>query len=156
MELNMRVTENLVVSLGEIKEELLFTLDENGIKYSVPFDKTNADNIKETIIQIPELKIEVSVENDIVTYIKSGCNKYNILGTATLGKINSVSKIEEIKNNLMKMYDLDEKSVFIEKINTRAMEIIMIIKDSEGDNCRVHIMSNTHGEVFIYNIRYAK
>lgn len=156
MELNMRVTDNLVVSLGEMKEELLFTLDENGIRYSVPFDKTNADNIKETIIQIPELKIEVSVENDIVTYIKSGCNKYNILGEVAIGKINSVSKIGEIKDNLVKMYNLDEKSIFIEKINTRAMEIIMIIRDPDGENCRIHIMSNSHGEVFIYNIRYTK
>ena len=40
------------------------------INYEIPFDKLNKEGIKETIIHIKEIGTEISIDNDIITYIK--------------------------------------------------------------------------------------
>lgn len=156
MALSLNIEESIKVELGEMREELLYDLEQGSIRYSIPFDKTNEQDIKETIIQIPDLGIEISVENDIVTYIKSGCNEFNQLAELELGKLVNISTVEDIKKQIIDRFKLDAKSMFIEKVNMRAMEMVIVVKDEMDEKCRIHIMSDSRGRVYINTIRYMK
>lgn len=151
MELFLEIKEGVNLELCEIKEKLLQTLDVSGIEYRVPFDKVNAHNIKETIIQMPKLGVEVSVENDIVVYIKTRCTEFSKMAEFKIGTTTGIDIVDDIKQKIMCMYSIEKKNMHIQTLNIKSMEVIIIV-DTELGKRRIHILSNAMGEVYINTI----
>lgn len=151
MELFLEIKDGVNLELCEIKEKLLNTLDINSIEYRVPFDKVNANNIKETIIQMPKIGVEVSVENDIVVYIKTRCTDFSKMAEFSIGNTTGIALVDEIKQKVLKMYHIDKKNMHIQTLNIKSMEIIIIV-DTEFGKRRIHILSNAMGEIYINTI----
>lgn len=151
MELFLEIKDGVNLELCEIKEKLLNTLDINSIEYRVPFDKVNANNIKETIIQMPKIGVEVSVENDIVVYIKTRCTDFSKMAEFSIGSTTGIALVDEIKQKVLKMYHIDKKNMHIQTLNIKSMEIIIIV-DTEFGKRRIHILSNAMGEIYINTI----
>lgn len=153
MAIGINVTENVIVELGEIKEQLLFDLDSDNVNYSIPFDKTNNDNIKETIITIDELGVEISVENDIISYIKSGNNSFTNLDTIDDINENVLDHIQKIKGHIETRFSSSsEYTIKIEKIDTKTMNMTVILS-SENEKARINVLRDGHGNVYVNTLR---
>lgn len=152
MSVGINITPNLRAELGEIKEYLLDSLDKNNVKYDIPFDKINKQGIKETIIHIKECGTEVSVENDIITYIKSDNNEFTHLDTITDISDNVLNHIKNIQEKIMKMFNDSNFNMNIEKMDTKTMNITVILT-SDKMKIRVQAVRDTFGSVYVNTIR---
>lgn len=153
MSIKLKLPKDIYVELLEIKEKLINELETKNIYYEIPFDKTNESNIKETLINIVDAKVEVSVENDIIKYIKSGNSIYTNLDKMeditddTIGHINKIK--EKVKEKFNNNIDFT-----IEKIDTKTMNMTLIITDkTDNSRARIQIVRDRFGDVFINTIK---
>lgn len=152
MAIGINLTDNVKISLGEIKEFMFRDLDENGIAYEIPFDKLNKNNVKETLVHIKKANTEISIENDIVTYIKSGNTEYTCIDTIKNIDENALEFVKSIIEKINAIFGNDKYTVKIEKIDISNMNITLILK-SETEKARIHILRDAHGAVFINTVR---
>lgn len=152
MAVGINLTEDVKVELGEIKEILLNDLNNAGINYEIPFDKLNKQGIKETIIHIKDIGTEISIENDIISYIKLGNTPYTKLDTIEDIKTNVLDHIKNIQKHIENMYGKNKYNVKIEKIDTGTMNITLIIT-SQTEKCRIQILRDNTGGVYINTLR---
>lgn len=152
MAIGIGLTQEVRVELKEFREQLLHDLDTNNIKYEIPFDKVNKDGIKETIIHIKDIGTEISIENDVITYIKLGNTDYTKLDTIADIKTNTLEHIKSIQKKVSDILDIDGYTLKIEKLDTETMNITLILY-SESDKIRVQILRDSFGEVYINTMR---
>lgn len=154
MKFGLKLSDNLEIVLGEFKEEVLEKLQESNVKYTIAFDKVNEEGIKETIIQLPDLRVEVSIENDILSYIKSGCNEYSIIFDGTNVNRKDIAVINNLKATILNHFGIDKKQMFIEKINLRNFDTLIVFTAKDNRKIRLHLMSDLRGNVYINTLRY--
>lgn len=155
MAIGLNISDNIRVELGEFKEQLVKDLNDNKISYTIPFDKTNKRNIKETIITITELGVEISVENDIVVYIKSASNQYSNVDTLTDDQeISVLEHIATIKDKVNQKFNGfgEEYTIKFEKIDTKSMNMVVIL-NSAYEKARLTILMDANRIVYINTIR---
>lgn len=152
MAIGLFITKDIKVNIGEIKEKLMFDLDNASIKYDIPFDKINADGIKETIITMREPDIEISIENDIITYIKTVNTEFSNLDKIENTDVDITNHIKKIREQLNNKFDTNDCNIKIEKLDSKTLNITLIII-SEADKCRIQIIRDTFGNVYINTIR---
>ena len=146
MAIGINVSNETRVEIGEIKEVMLSDLQKSDIGYAIVFDKVTKSGIKETIVYIPTVNMEVSIENDIVTYIKSSNNPYTTIDKIDAIKSNIGEHLASIKNKLFEMFP--GYDVKIEKIDVESMNITVILK-LNLEKIRMHVMRASNGEIFI-------
>ena len=151
MAIGLKFSNKLRIDLGEIKEELLAQLDEAEIEYSIPFDKVNKQNFKETIIDIKGLGIEITTENDIINYIKSNGNEYTIVDTIEKVDSNVLKHLSTIQDKVYKFFDSSKYNIKMEKIDIKALNMTFLLY-SDDERARVQIIRDTAGKVFINTI----
>lgn len=150
MGLGIKIKDKGIIEIGSLKEELLQNLDNMGFKYKTMFDKVNSSkNVKETIITIPELDIEISLENDFVHYIKSKASEHSIIKIEDSAK-SDMDKLQSILDATKKYFDVQE--ININDLNLSNFDIRLIIKDKHY-KYRIHLMNTQKGESFIYTIK---
>lgn len=152
MAVGIKLTQEIKVELGEIKEKLFSDLDKSKITYDVPFDKLNNNGIKETIVHIKELETEISIENDIIAYIKSGNTEFTHLDTIEDIKTNPLIHIKTIQQRVQDLFGIDGSNVKIEKLNTTTMNITLIIS-SLSERARVQVLRDNTGQVYVNTLR---
>lgn len=154
MKFGLKLSDDLEIVLGEFKEEVLERLQESKVKYTIAFDKVNEEGVKETIIQLPDLRVEVSIENDILSYIKSGCNEYSIIFDGTNVNRKDIAVINNLKATILNHFGIDKKQMFIEKINLRNFDTLIVFTAKDNRKIRLHLMSDLRGNVYINTLRY--
>lgn len=152
MAIGIKITDDISINLGEIKEELLLELDRSKIEYSIVFDKLNKEKVKETIIHIKELGTEISIENDIITYIKSGNTPFTHLDKIEDIGNNALVHIKTIQEHINNAFDLTGYSVKLEKIDTLTMNMTVILF-SDKHKIRIQIVRDSFGDVYINTLR---
>ncbi|MBO5386749.1 MAG: hypothetical protein J6A59_01210 [Lachnospiraceae bacterium] len=152
MAVGINLTSEVRVELGEIREQLLHDLDLHKINYEIPFDKLNKEGIKETIIHIKEIGTEISIDNDIITYIKMGNTEFTKLAVIEDIKTNMLSHIKDIQEHVTNLFNLKDYIIKIEKIDTETMNITIIIY-SKYDKARVQILRDSFGVIYINTLR---
>jgi hypothetical protein len=140
------------IVLGETREEVEERLTKAKIRYTVPFDRTNENNVKETIIHIGEYGIELSIENDIVNYIKSHSTTSNNIHKINLGSTMSVAEIKKVITEVAKQFNVSEEDITIRRIRLNSADIVMIIRDDR--RVRVHLMSDLSGNIYVSTLKY--
>ena len=156
MMFSLKLGEEAYIELGETREELIYRLDKSKIKYTIPYDKTSSNEnvkVKETILHIVDLAIEVSIRNDIVQYIKSKSNQYTNVYAITPGKTCSASDLIQVKRKVAELFSIDENKILIENTNLRTLETVMIVDDSIN-KVRIHLMPDMRGNVFVGTLKY--
>lgn len=152
MAIGLFITEDIKVEIGEIKEKLLFDLNNASIKYDIPFNKINKDGIKETIITMREPDIEISIENDIITYIKTVNTEFSNLDKVTNTDVNITEHLKKINEQLNKKFGTDGCTFKIEKLDSKTLNITLIIT-SKNQRCRIRVIRDAFGDIFINTIR---
>lgn len=152
MEIGLYITDNVKVNIGEIKEQLLADLDSQGIHYDIPFDKINSAGVKETLITMREPDIEISVENDIITYIKTDNTKFSNLDKIESADVNITDHIKKIQQKINDKFSTKDSTLKIEKLDSKTLNITLIIIQGNS-KCRVQIIRDTFGEIYINTIR---
>lgn len=150
MGIGLNIGDGVRVELGGIKEVFINELDKRKIRYTIPYDKTNNHNIKETIIQIDDLGMEVSIENDIITYIKSNNNEYTNLDTID-DMSNILGHIKTIKEHIENRFG-EEYTVSIEKIDSATLSIVVILT-SQYERARAIVVRDGHGNIYVNTLR---
>lgn len=150
MSVGIRVTNNIYIGLWEIKEQLLRDLDESKLLYNIAYDKVaKSSDYKETIIQIPDLEVEISLNNDIIKYIRSGANKYTILDEIETGDNDTIKHIRIIKEEMEKRFG-DEYNIRVERISADTLGMTFVLSSTITDEkVRVQILKNNSNEVYM-------
>ena len=151
-EVGIKLNEWVTIELGEIKEKLLDDLSKHNIEFEIPFDKINKDGIKETIIHIKDIGTEISIENDIITYIKSNNNEFTHLDTIEDIQTDPLKHIKTIQDKVKEIFNNNEFNIKIEKIDTKTMNITLIITYGIK-RARVQILRDNFGDVYINTLR---
>ena len=146
-------SDKLSVKLGETKEEVIDKLQKAKLRFVTPFEGL-ADNsvIKETVINVPDCGIELMFENDIVSYIKSHNNTYNIICDTDIGEKMSVQDMQHMLAALAKKFNVDTRDITIRHMNLRRADAVLIIND-EKIRVKVHLLCNLSGKVFISTLK---
>lgn len=148
MAAGINLTQDVKVYLGEIKEQLLYDLDRYNVKYSVMFDKLNKDGVKETIIHLRDITTEIIIRNDIIYYIKSDDTEFTHLDTISDISTDTLNHIKTIKELLENKFSPEGYNVKIEKIDTKTMNITVILT-SEIERVRVQVLRGPLGGIYI-------
>lgn len=150
MSVGIKVTNNIYIGLWEIKEQLLRDLDESKLLYNIAYDKVaKSSDYKETIIQIPDLEVEISLNNDIIKYIRSGANKYTILDEIETGDNDTIKHIRIIKEEMEKRFG-DEYNIRVERISADTLGMTFVLSSTITDEkVRVQILKNNSNEVYM-------
>lgn len=151
MKIGMFVRDGVKAELGGTKEKLLADLDSCDFKYEIPFDKINKKGVKETIITMRDPDIEISAEDDVITYIKTVNTEFSNLDKIDSTSINITEHINKIKEQLSEKLDTKGCPVTIEKLDTRTLNIAFIVT-SNNEKCRIQIVRDTRGNVYINTI----
>lgn len=152
MAIGLHINEDVKVNIGEIKEQLMADLDKCNIKYSIPFDKTNKSGIKETLITMRDPDIEISIENDIITYIKTENTPFSNLDKVEGTDVNITEHIKRIRDKLSQKFRSENSTLKIEKLDSKTLNITLIIVE-DNKKCRIQIIRDTFGEIYINTIR---
>lgn len=152
MSIGINITDSVKVELLEVKEQLIKDLEEHGIKYEIPFDKTNTSGVKETLITMRDPDIEISVENDIINYIKTVNTEFSNLDKVENIDVNITEHIRRIQEMVNKKFNTKGCTIKIEKIDTKSLNITLIIH-SNNNRARVQIIRDTFGDIYINTIR---
>lgn len=156
MSLGINIAEDVRVHIGEIKEQLLDELNNKNISYSIPFDKTNNDNVRETIITMRDPDIEISVNNDIVVYIKSDNTEFTCLDVVEdISSVNIVEHIKTIQKHVVDKLGINEADIKIEKIDTQSLNMTLIINNN-NNKVRLQIVRDTFGNIYMNTIMVLK
>lgn len=151
-QVGLKLAEDVKVVIGEIREELFEELKKSTLDYSVAFDKVNKNGVKETIITLRNPDIEISLNNDIVEYIKTVNTEYSKLDEIKHLGDNSVEHIQKITGNLVKYFEVEAKDIILENIDITNMSITAIIKYDTTSKIRVHVLRDAFGNIFINTI----
>jgi hypothetical protein len=153
MAIGITTYNNVRVELGLEKDKLLEDFDKNNVKYEIEYDKENKLNIKETFISINGSSLEVNMENGIVNYIKMGNTEFSNLCKIDDAEENTLEYIRVIKEHINeKLNSNGELSIKIERIDTKSMNVLIIIS-SEKEKARVNVIKNNNGDVFISTLQ---
>lgn len=148
MAAGINLTQDVKVYLGEIKEQLLYDLDKYNVKYSIMFDKLNKDGVKETILHLRDITTEIIIRNDIIYYIKSDDTEFTHLDTISDISTDTLNHIKTIKELLENKFSPEGYNVKIEKIDTKTMNITVILA-SEIERVRVQVLRGPLGGIYI-------
>lgn len=152
MAIGIKITDDIRIELGEIKEKILNDLEKSGLLYQIPFDKVNKQGIKETIIHIKELETEISLENDIITFIKSANTNYTHLDSLDELDTNIVEHIKNIETKVINTFNLVNYTAKIEKIESKTMNMTMILENN-NQKARINILRDGNGNIYIHTLR---
>lgn len=148
MAAGINLTQDVKVYLGEIKEQLLYDLDKHNVKYNIMFDKLNKDGVKETILHLRDITTEIIIRNDIIYYIKSDDTEFTHLDTISDISTDTLNHIRTIKELLEDKFSPEGYNVKIEKIDTKTMNITVILT-SEVERVRVQVLRGPLGGIYI-------
>ncbi len=152
MKAGIKVSNTFRVALGDAREEVIENLNASNLKYIISFDKLNSARIKETIIQLPALNMEISLSNDIVVYMQSKINEYNVLFDAY--NMKSIDIIKKLKDVIVTEFSFTRKTEFkIEGINLKTLDTNIIITE-RGETVRVHIQKDNKSQLYISAVKY--
>ena len=152
MKAGIKVSNTFRVALGDAREEVIENLNASNLKYIISFDKLNSARIKETIIQLPALNMEISLSNDIVVYMQSKINEYNVLFDAY--NMKSIDIIKKLKDIIVTEFNFTRKTEFkIEGINLKTLDTNIIITE-RGETVRVHIQKDNKSQLYISAVKY--
>lgn len=153
MNLGLKIVNDVEVTLMEPREILENRLSNNNIEYRVLFDKVVKDSsVKETILVIKDPEIEITLENDIVNYIKTSNNIYSQLDVIEEINKDVTVHIKAIKEKLAKKFDVDTTAINIEKCDLAKINITTIV-NKDNRYYRIKIIRDAFGNVFINTIR---
>jgi len=153
--LGLDITDNFKVCLLDIKEVVLEGLKNNNVEHSVAFDKINNKGVKETIITMRNPDIEISLENDIVQYIKTVNTKYSQVDVLKNISENAAVHIPTIKKNIEKKFNVQSNCIKIEAIDSTKMSLTVIIKyDNNAHEARIHVIRDAFGNIFVNTITH--
>lgn len=152
MAIGIKLKNNMQIYLGEKRDILLAELDSCNIVYDITFDRPNKDNIKETIIHIKELGIEISIENDILQYIRAEDNDYTHIDKINNETDDKMQVIKNIQNKLLEKVCCGDYRISVEKLDMETMHMTLIITGSK-EKARVQIIKDNFGDIFINTLR---
>ena len=152
--IGLDITDSFNIGINDIREVVLEGLKNSKIGYTIPFDKVNKDNVKETIITMRDPDIEITLENDIVQYIKTVNTEYSQLDTIKdLGESPAIH-IQKIKKRIEEKFGLDSKDVKIEAIDSATMNVTVILSYGDNEKARMHVIRDAFGNIFINTITH--
>lgn len=147
-------SDKVAVELGEKRDTIIKRLSESQVRYVVTFDGLEkSSNIKETIINIPDYGVEVMLEDDIVCYIKSHNNTYNIICRTNIGKTMTLQDIDNIISSIADRFGISPKDIDIRSFNLKRADAVVYIKYDDKYEVKAHLLCNLSGEVYISTLK---
>ena len=99
-----------------------------------------------------DMNIEISVENDIITYIKTVNTEFSNLDKVENTDINMTEHIRNIQEQVNKKFNTEDCTIKIEKLDSKTLNITLIITYKNG-KCRIQIIRDSFGDIYINTIR---
>lgn len=146
-------SDTISVRLGETKEEIEDRLQKAKLRFVTPFEGL-ADNseVKETVINIPDCGLELILENDIVTYIKSHNSSYNIVCDTDIGEVMSVQDMQNMIDAVAQKFGVNTRDITIRHINLKRVDAVLVINNSKN-RTKVHLLCDLSGKVFVSTLK---
>lgn len=146
-------SDTISVRLGETKEEIEDRLQKANLRFVTPFEGL-ADNsdVKETVINIPDCGLELILENDIVTYIKSHNSNHNIVCDADIGEVMSVQDMQDMLDAVAQKFGVDTRDITIRHINLKRVDAVLVINNNDN-RTKVHLLCDLGGRVFVSTLK---
>jgi hypothetical protein len=151
MAIGLYVAEDVRAYIGEIKEKLLFELDEQKVDYNVPFDKAEIGSARRTIITMRNPDTEMEADNDVIFSIKTENSEFSNLDKIENANVNIIEHLNKIKEKLSERVGAQDSIIKIEKIDTKTLNITAIII-SGNTKVRIQIVRDTFGNIYINTI----
>lgn len=143
---------NTMISIGDSKEDLIDRLTESNIEFEIPFEKVNSQGVTETLLTITGYGIEITFDNGELSYIKSQINEYSIISNECAENCENIEDtVRYIRNIIQKKFK--EYHVRFERIDTKSMNITIVLTNNRTEKVRINIIMNRNKQVFINTIR---
>lgn len=152
MGIGITVKDIIKLEIGDNLDTTLSKLKEAGLEFDIPFNKVSKKTgIQETLINMESLGIEISLENEIVTYIKSIPTKETIVmyseDAMTLSFNDYLSRVKEFVRN-----HVGTDLVSIDNFDAKTYSTVISFKIPDG-KIRITVMRSNRGELFLNTIR---
>jgi len=154
--IGLKLDNGVKISIEDRKEELVNKLEKAQVNFNIPFEKENNQGVKETLVTLEQYGIEITLDNEEVTYIKSASNEYSIINGIEIEENDSIDEqLKTIRDCIQKMYL--QYSVRFERIDTKSMNIAIVLTEKENQSdklkVRITVIMNRNKKIFINTIR---
>lgn len=158
MEVGLDILENLRISIGESVGDIIESLDNNGINYTIPkvSGLSVGDSDGTMIIFIESYGVELSIMDEEVVYIKTNNSELNYVTRLLESDNRPLTTLKEIKSSLAIKFGIPEKSIRIDRFNTKTFDTSMSIPYRDEDKIRVVVVSRSDGTFHIETIQMVK
>ncbi|MBO5387117.1 MAG: hypothetical protein J6A59_03140 [Lachnospiraceae bacterium] len=152
MSVGITVKDDIRVGLGESMDSTIEKLKLTELRYSIPFDKVSRQSgIHETLISVDDMGIEISLENGIVTFLKSIPNEETIvMNIDDAIKLRLPEYLDEVKEFIRKR--VGAELISIDNFDAKSYNTVISFKES-SKRIRATILKSNRGELFLNTIR---
>lgn len=135
------------ILLGDKRGALESKLNTDKIRYIIQFDKNTTNGRVETLIELPDYLVDITLVNGVVNYIRSDDNEYTHLDKIDIYNYNELEHVNIVRQKLQERFG-SNYTLKVEKIDTSAMSLTVIISNSDL-KVRLITKRDSHGNIFI-------
>jgi hypothetical protein len=151
MDIGLNILSNLRISIGEDVNDIIKSLNDNNIKYSIPYrdDETNING--NIILFIETYGVELSTSHGKVEFIKSGNSALNYI--MEIGMNTPALVLMEIREKLANNFNVDVSKIRVDRFEAKSFNSIMSIPYEEGRKVKINLVLGIRRGIYIETMR---
>lgn len=142
MDIGINILENLRISIGESRDDLINDLENNNIKYDIAYGK-NA----RIVMFIESYGVELETDNHNVTYIKSSNSELNYI--MHIHKNSPFDTLIEIRDKLAIKFNINKDKIRIDRFEAKSFKSIMTIPYNEHSQVKISLIPGVNNGIYI-------
>lgn len=147
MDIGLNIIDNLRISIGEEVDHLIYALNHNNIKYSIPYRGDNNDGNGNMILFIETYGVELGTHAGKVVFIKSSNSKLNYIMEIGMDKPYLV--LSEIRENLANSFNTVVDQIRVDRFEASSFKSIMSIPYESNKKVKVTLVLGINNGIYI-------
>lgn len=150
MDIGLNITDNIRIRLGENIEKLQLELDENQIRYNVPYKDTKEGLTREIMI-IESFGVELNTSDNNITFIKTSNSKLNYIMHIEESK--PLDALNSIKYNLAKLFMCEPDRIRVDTFDIKSFSSVMSIPFRSGAMAKMTLVMGANKNIYLETIK---
>lgn len=151
MDIGLNIAEGVRVRIGETLNDVKASLEQNKIKYDIPYQAESKGNI-DMVMFLEHCGVELNVNNGVLTYIKTNNGDSNFIMQLGQG-MTPVEALKTIKKNLAESFKITSSDIRIDRFDGKSLNSALSIPMDNGYKVRLELVMGIHQRVFLHSIQ---
>ena len=150
MDIGLNIVEGLRISMGDSLENIVNDMNKSGVKYTIPFSST-VNGKSEIIILIESYGVELKMQNDAVSFIKTSNSQLNLMATIKSTQPNEV--LREVLDATAQRFDIPASKLRVDRFEAKTNNCVISIPYKRHEKIKMVFIMGGHNQLFVETIQ---